>query len=75
MENLQKLWDFLDGKKSTIAGMVLFLSVFLREVIKGFWSYDPNWMEPLIKTLDWLGGVGFTGAIIHKGVKSLNLNK
>jgi hypothetical protein len=35
-----KLWEWLDGKKTKIGGVLLFISAVLRQVLLGFWGVD-----------------------------------
>ncbi len=70
MNVIKKIWEFLNGKKTLIGGVICFISVFLSEVICGIWGVHTNWLPPLIKTLNWIGMplVGIGG--VHKGIKA-----
>lgn len=66
---MKDLWEFFNGKKRVIGGVCFLVSLFLRQFIVGIWEYEPDWMEKLILSFDWLGGA-FTGTgILHKAAK------
>lgn len=67
-----KVWNWLNGRKTYIGGVCLTLGVILTEVVKGFWGYDPTWMEPTIKTFNWTGMFITGGGWLHKGTKAVN---
>ena len=61
-----KIWNWLDGKKTTIGAALLLLATFLSEVIVGKWHVEVSWMQPAIETLNWVG-MAVTGlGIGHK---------
>lgn len=69
METLNKIWQALQGKKTTIGAVVLFTGTILTQVIVGIWHVEGEWVEPTIKTIDWVG-MAITGVgLIHKSVK------
>lgn len=65
-----RIWNFLDGKKTYIGGAFLFASCFIEQVVGGIWSIDSHWVQPLTKTLEWIGMAVMAGGAIHKSVKS-----
>lgn len=61
--------NWFDGKKTTIGAVLLFIATVGTEVIVGKWNYSPEWMQPTIETLNWLG-MAFTGlGLGHKAIK------
>lgn len=68
---MNQLWKALDGKKTYIGGICIFFGVFLTEVVKGFWEFDPAWMEPTIKTFNWFGMLITGGGWLDKGRKQI----
>jgi len=69
MNTITNLWNWLDGKKTTIGAVLLFLSTFLSEVIVSKWGVTAAWMTPSIETLNWLG-MALTGlGLGHKALK------
>jgi len=69
MDFIQKLWDFLSGKKTAIGATLLFVSAFLEQVVIGQWGSQAAWIPQLIGTLDWFGMVLTGIGLSHKGVK------
>lgn len=69
METLKKIWDALNGNKTTIGACILFIGTIITQVVVGIWHVEGSWVTPTIQTIDWIGmtitGVG----IIHKAVK------
>ena len=50
-----KFLNWLNGKKTAIGAIVLFLATFLSEVVGGIWNVEALWLTNLIETLDWIG--------------------
>lgn len=70
MENVRKVWVFLNNKKTTIGAALLFASLVVAKMA-GIWEIEYDWIPKLVETLDWIGGV-FTGiGLTHKGTKSI----
>ncbi len=69
MEAVSKLFTWLNGKKTTIGAAILFIAVFLKEVIGGIWGVNTPELINTIETLNWIGmpltGVG----LFHKSTK------
>jgi hypothetical protein len=65
-----KFLNWLNGKKTAIGAIVLFLATFLSEVVGGIWNVEALWLTNLIETLDWIGmaitGVGLTHKMAKK---------
>jgi len=65
-----KLINWLNGKKTAIGAIVLFISTLLSEVVCGIWNVNALWVTNLIETLNWIGmaitGVGLTHKIAKK---------
>ncbi len=69
---MNEVWEWLSGKKTAIGAVVLLASAVLTQVVVGIWGYTAEWVDPTIKTLDWVGGLVATGGLLHKGVKAKN---
>jgi len=61
--------NWLDGRKTIIGACCLFTGAVLTEVVSGFWGFNPEWMEPTIKTANWFGIVSGGPGLVHKGYK------
>ena len=62
---MSELWEWFNGKKMLIGGVLLWLAV----VLPGFFTaigIDPVWLSQLVAVLTWLGGVLLPGGAIHK---------
>lgn len=74
---LQSVWQTLNGNKTTIAGVFLFLALVINEVLLGFWNlYIPENLIPVLQnialTAEWVGGFfGGTG-LAHKALKGVS---
>jgi thiol:disulfide interchange protein len=66
---MRNLWQWLDGKKSTIAMIILFLATFLNEVVIGQWGATADWLPKVISTLNWIGMTLGTVGMGHKAIK------
>jgi len=68
---MDKFMELLNGKKTTVAAVVLTLAAFLDQVVVGMWGVSAGWVVNTIPTLEWigmmLGGVGLT----HKAAKAM----
>lgn len=53
--NLLKVWDFFNGKKTNLAAGCMIAATFLSQVVVGIWGFNPEWVMPTIKTLEWSG--------------------
>lgn len=62
--------NWINGKKTLIAAIIMTLSVILSEVVVGIWGYDPSWMADVIKTLNWIGMLLGSAGIGHKFIKA-----
>lgn len=69
MEKLTQIWNYFDGKKTSIGAFILSACVltllFDTAVIKGIWEYSlPSAFYKGVQTLQWVGtafaGVGLT---------------
>lgn len=69
METLTKIWTFFNGKKTTIGAVILFIAVFLNEVVGGIWGVDAPSLHKAIQTLNWIGMPLTAGGVFHKAVK------
>ncbi len=68
---MSKILSFLNGKKTNIGGSCLFLSLLLTQVVISIWHFNPEWMQPLIDTLNWAGGILVPAGLVHKQIKKL----
>jgi hypothetical protein len=70
MNWLVTTWNWLDGKKTKIGAAILFVAVFMRQVILGIWGVDIwGFLPRIVDTLDWIGMALSTTGTIHKGAK------
>jgi hypothetical protein len=74
MENLLNLWNWFDGKKTTIAFVLLALANILTKVVS-IWSLEAAWIMPTIETLEYLSGIIGTLGLSHKVYKTSNEQK
>lgn len=63
------MWDKLNGKKTVIGGVLLWLAWALGGVPD---ELHAAWIDTAINLLDWIGGILLPGGLIHKGVKAAN---
>ncbi len=71
--------QWLNGKKTIIGSIFLFLAVFGTEVVQGIWGIKClpeatdcayTWLQNTIDTCSWIGmAMGGVG-LIHKGIKA-----
>lgn len=67
---INNLINWFNGKKTTIAAILMALSMFITEVLIGIWGMEVDWFPMLVKTLNWVGMIlGGTG-LIHKAIKT-----
>jgi protein-S-isoprenylcysteine O-methyltransferase Ste14 len=69
MNFLKKAWAWLNGKKTTIGGALVVLSVIIIQIF-GIWHFDPTWLQPLADTLRYIGDSVFLVGGLHKVVKA-----
>lgn len=69
--NLQKVWQILNNRKTSIGAGLLFTAMVLQKLSE-IWldEISPQWLEHLIETLHWLGGLFAGIGLTHKGVKA-----
>jgi len=70
MNFLMSIWNFFSGKKTVIGAIVLFVAMILTQVVVGVWHFSPSWMQSVVDTLNWIGGVTVPMGIGHKAVKN-----
>jgi len=67
---MNNLITFLDGKKTVIGTILLFVSAFCNQVVVGVWHLQSPIIPMIADTCDWIGmffgGIGLT----HKKIKS-----
>ena len=63
-----KLLNWLSGKKTNIATGCLIIATALSQVVIGIWGFNPQWMQPLIDTLQWGGAALGTWGLADKGM-------
>jgi hypothetical protein len=67
---MQKIWEALNGNKTTIGATILFVGTFFTAVVVGIWHVQGSWVQPTIDTINWVG-MAFTGVgLTHKAVKA-----
>ena len=75
MQQLTQLWNYFDGKKTSIGAAILTFAFCLTQVDSqvyiGIWKQtNPAWFDPFIQTIEWVG-TAFSGVgLLHKGAKS-----
>ena len=69
------LLDLLDGKKTIIGGLLLFIAAVLAEIVVDVWGYSPWWMENVIQTLNWFGVPLYGVGLGHKYNKFKSIKK
>ena len=66
---MKKIWDFLNGKKTTI-GMIIVL------VSQGFKVFAPGLINPeQLQFIETTGMVIGGGGLLHKGIKNEKINQ
>lgn len=64
-----KIWNYLNGKKTSIGTAAFIAACVMNEVVKGIWHVEHPFIDPSIETLNWVGmvfgGIGLT----HKAMK------
>lgn len=74
MEKVKQIWDWFDGKKTTIAAAIFTLTFFLTQfesgVLVNIWQVTvPPAFDQTLQSLEWFASIlGGTG-LIHKAVK------
>ena len=74
MQKLLTLWNWFDGKKTSIGAAILVFAFVLQQVdtqvIVGIWQVPvPAWLDKSILTLEWVG-TAFSGVgLFHKATK------
>lgn len=66
-----KIWQGLDGYKTKIGATLLVLALVLKRIVE-IWSGTvdfPDFMDQILKTLEYLGGVLAGVGGVHKAVK------
>lgn len=61
-----KIWNWLNGKKTTIGAAFLFLSLMITDLVIGKLNYDPQWIETTVVICNWFGGILTGGGLTHK---------
>jgi len=70
MGTILKIWNWLNGKKTVIGSVCLWIGgIFLPFIINDL-NYHPAWFDTLISILNWLGGVLAPLGIMHKAAKT-----
>ena len=64
-----KFWNWLNGKKTVIAAILLVVSAILTQVVVGIFEVDAAWVTKVVETLNWVGGFIGTAGLGHKAVK------
>lgn len=64
------MFDFLDGKKTVIAAVILTLTAFLDQVLVGIWGVSWAWVPNAIATGEWIGMILGGAGLVHKAVKA-----
>jgi len=71
--NIQKLWQYLNNKKTNTGAALLLLAVILQKMTEIWLGADhPVWVGNLVETLQWFGGLLSGVGLGHKGVKRFN---
>ena len=54
---MKNLWNWLNGKKTTIAAIIMMISAFLTEIVVNKWGITIAWIPKLIDILNYFGGI------------------
>ena len=66
---MMKIWEALNGNKTTIGAIFLFAATVMTTVVVGIWHVNAGWVDPLTKTFEWVG-MAVTGlGLGHKAIK------
>ena len=68
-----KLWEYLNGRKTTIGATVLAVALFLQKIVVGEWGIEAEALRNIIATLEWIGLFLAPTGLVHKGAKKLGL--
>ena len=69
MQIFEKIWTFLNGKKTWIGGALGYIAGTII-VIAQIWNYDAWWVVPLAQTFTYFGLSIGGGGITHKVLKN-----
>lgn len=76
MKTLINLWNWFNGKKTTIGAailmVVLAINAFDSQVVVAIWNMPlPAWLPKVIATLSWTGNILTGVGLAHKVAKSV----
>ena len=63
-----QVWNWLNGKKSVIGSICLWIGTIGLPFIIGE-GYNPAWIDTLARVLTWLGGIMTPLGVGHKAIK------
>ncbi len=66
---MNSIFNWLNGRKTIIGAILLFIASFIQEVIIGKWHATGEWILPTIETLNWLGMAVTGWGLGHKAMK------
>lgn len=69
MDFLIKIWNWLDGKKTNLGALFLFLGMLLQTQVIGEWGYAGTWLPHVIADLNWAGGLLLPAGLGHQAYK------
>ena len=74
MEKLKAIWVWFGGKKTVIGAFLLTLALVIpivdQQLLVDIWGIAvPTWMDSVIATLQWGGGVFSGVGLFHKALK------
>ncbi len=69
MEWLTKAWEWINGKKSTIGAVLLFLGHTAIPYLVGQ-GFDPAWLGQVMSFCVWLGNILVPVGLAHKYAKA-----
>lgn len=74
METLLKIWNYFNGKKTSIGALILTLAFLITQVqsqvFVGIWGIEvPVWVDKTVLTLEWVGSILSGVGLLHKKVK------
>jgi len=75
MEKLKEVLEYLNGKKTNIGAFLLTLALVIpivdQQLLVDIWGITvPVWMDSVVETLQWGGGVFSGVGLFHKALKA-----
>jgi len=68
---MANFWTFLDGKKTAIGAIMLWIAMFLQDEVIATWGINETWIPMTVHALNWFGNILVPLGIGHKAVKAI----